>query len=413
MPDLFNRYYFECCDCGKQFLPHDTIYLCPKCASKNSPDQVPKGVLYTFYDYAHLRRKLSYQAFVDRAFLDLLPIANWENWPGLRIGQSPLYKVENKDSNGVDLYLKDDAQNPSFSFKDRASALVSAYAKERGMDSIVTASTGNAGSSLAAICANQGQRAIVMVPESAPVAKLIQIYWYGATIVPVKGTYDAAFDLSIDATEEFGWYNRNTAYNPLTIEGKKTVAFELYQQMNGKLPDNIFVPVGDGVIISGVYKGFEDLLKMGWIENIPHLIAVQSANSDNLIRNLNSAEFIVNDKKSSVADSITVKIPRNFRMTQHYLEKYQGSAITVSDQAILEASSKLSKRYGLFSEPAAAAAYAAYLKGLEEGLVSEGSSQVILLTGSGLKDIEAVRKRIDLPEAIDPDIDQLNSLLND
>src|SRR5665647_1170888 len=115
-----------------------------------------------------------------------------------------------------------------------------------------------------------------MVPENAPIAKLTQIIMYGAIIVPIKGTYDEAFDLSIKATELFGWYNRNTAFNPLTIEGKKTVSFELFGDMGFKIPDRIFVPVGDGVIISGVYKGFEDLFLLDMIDKIPTIVAVQS-----------------------------------------------------------------------------------------------------------------------------------------
>ncbi len=129
------------------------------------------------------------------------------------------------------VFLKDDSQNPTWSLKDRASALVSAFARENGLDTIIAASTGNAGSSLAGICASQKQRAVIIVPETAPQAKLTQIIMYGAAIVPVKGNYDEAFDLSVKATEEFGWYNRNTAFNPVTIEGKKTVSFEIYEQL--------------------------------------------------------------------------------------------------------------------------------------------------------------------------------------
>ena len=184
-----------------------------------------------------------------------------ESLPKLRIGKTPLYSVNKLDDAILPfhVHLKDDSQNPTYSFKDRASAIVSAFAKENKHGVIVTASTGNAGSSLAGICASQGQKAIIIVPETAPVAKLTQIIMYGAVVVPVKGTYDEAFDLSVRATEVFGWYNRNTAFNPLTIEGKKTVSFELFEDLGFKIPDRIFVPVGDGVIISGVYKGFEDL----------------------------------------------------------------------------------------------------------------------------------------------------------
>lgn len=412
MSDHNNHFYYQCSHCDKEFSPAETMYLCPDCAKNNRPEVPPKGVLHTRYDFEYLRKKLSYSTFLEKDFFPLLPVQNKEYWPNLNTGHTPLYRVENKKMKGVNLFLKDDSQNPSFSFKDRASALVSAYSKARGIQTLVTASTGNAGSSLAAICANQGQRAVVMVPASAPVAKLMQILWYGARIIPVKGTYDEAFDLSIEATAQFGWYNRNTAYNPLTIEGKKTVAFELFEQMNRKVPDNIFVPVGDGVIISGVYKGFEDLLNMGWLDRMPHIIAVQSSNSDNLVRNLTTSDFRVNPT-GSVADSITVDVPRNFHVTQNYIRKYEGSTLTASDEAIIVASAQLSKNYGLFAEPAAAAAYAGFIQGVSTGMVESGDSSVVLLTGSGLKDIAAIEKKVHLPEPVEPDIDQLKSLFND
>ncbi len=249
--------------------------------------------------------------------------------------------------------------------------MVSAFAKENGIHTIVTASTGNAGSSLAGICASQNQRAIVMVPQSAPIAKLTQIMMYGATIIPVKGTYDDAFDLSVKATEHFGWYNRNTAFNPLTIEGKKTVSFELFDQLGETVPDRIFVPVGDGVIISGVYKGFEDLLKLGIIDKIPVIVAIQSAGSDNLVRNILTSEFELKESHT-IADSISVDYPRNFYMAKDFILKYNGETVTVSDKEIMEASKSLSKNTGLFAEPAAAAAFAGTLKYKQENKIPAG-----------------------------------------
>ena len=260
-----------------------------------------------------------------------------------------------------------------------------------------------AGSSIAGICASQGQKAIVLVPASAPVAKLSQIVMYGANIIPVKGTYDDAFDLSIKATEHFGWYNRNTAYNPLTIEGKKTVSFEIFDQLQESIPDRIFVPVGDGVIISGVYKGFEDFLKLGFINKIPTIVAVQSSGSDNLIRNLNKENFEVKTSHT-LADSISVDYPRNFYMARDFLKKYKGEWITVTDQEIIYASKLLASTTGLFAEPAAAAAFAGMLKYKESGKISKGSKNVVLLTGSGLKDIKSLEQEINIPEAIEPDI---------
>ncbi len=213
--------------------------------------------------------------------------------PPLRVGNTPLYPLSGLDDKKFpfSLYLKDDSQNPTWSFKDRASALVSAFAAENRLGTIIAASTGNAGSSLAGICASQRQRAVIVVPETAPKAKLTQIVMYGAMIVPVKGTYDEAFDLSVKATELFGWYNRNTAFNPFTIEGKKTVSFELFEQLRFSVPDRIFIPAGDGVILAGAYKGFEDLLRLGITDKMPVIVAVQSEKSDNLVRNIGQEKF--------------------------------------------------------------------------------------------------------------------------
>jgi len=407
------KFKYQCTNCGKIFSEEETKYLCPVCSEKNQTDQPPLGVLKTIYNYQKLKEEgIDYERLKEKKFLDILPIQSLESLPKLKVGNTPMYQADELDELELDyqLFLKDDSQNPTYSFKDRASVVVSAYAKEKGWNTIVTASTGNAGSSLAGICANQKQQAIVMVPESAPLAKLTQILMYGAQIVPVKGTYDDAFDLSVQASEAFGWYNRNTAYNPLTIEGKKTVAFELYEQMGHQVPDRIFVPVGDGVIISGVYKGFEDLLKLDIIQKMPTIVAVQSEKSNNLIRNLDQKEFKI-EESHTLADSISVDIPRNFYMAQDFLKTYGGESISVSDEAILEASSKLSKNTGLFAEPAAAAAFAGLLAYQQENKLEANSKNLVLLTGSGLKDLKAVNNNIQMPESIFPEIQDLKRLL--
>ncbi|MCF7814714.1 MAG: pyridoxal-phosphate dependent enzyme, partial [Candidatus Cloacimonetes bacterium] len=274
-----------------------------------------------------------------------------------------------------------------------------AVAKEQGFDTIVAASTGNAGSSLAGICAAQNLRAVIFVPASAPKAKLTQICMYGARIIPVDGTYDDAFELSIEATKKFGWYNRNTAYNPFTIEGKKIVSFEIFQQMKREIPDRIFVPVGDGCIISGVYKGFEDLLKLDLIDKMPTVVAVQSAKSDNIVRNLNADKFISKPSRT-IADSIAVDLPRNYWMTKKYIDKYNGEAIAVSDEEILSASKILSENTGIFAEPAAAAAFGGLIKYSDLNKIADKSKNVVLLTGSGLKDLDSVQSLIKIPRPI-------------
>lgn len=399
-------FLFECTHCGKHYdFNHRVIYLCPQCSNDKSPGKPPKGVLKTIYDYSLLRKKIAgYKYLKENGFIDLLPIKDTASLPSLRIGDTPLYAYDKLDGKKLPyrLYIKDDSQNPTFSYKDRASALVSAFAKELGIDTIVAASTGNAGSSLAGICAAQQQNAVVLVPHTAPQAKLSQIMMYGAHIIPVRGTYDQAFDLSIHLTETYGWYNRNTGYNPLTIEGKKTAAFELHEQMADRPIGRIFVPVGDGVIISGIYKGFEDLMALGIIEEMPVIVAVQSEKSDNLVRNMDTDNFVPHTS-TTIADSISVDVPRNFLMAKQMLLQHRGEWITVSDSDILSASAIQSRNTGIFPEPAAAAAFAGLLKHHREDKLEPCSHNIVMSTGSGLKDLRSFEKTIQLPEAIEPD----------
>jgi len=406
-----NKYYFECTTCGKKYEYDEVEYLCPVCEKENTSEIPPKGVLKTIYHYGKIKHLAkSYKLFdklKSKEYRELLPIKSERSLSWLKVGKTPLYKISSehipqltKEGNkSFQLFLKDDSQNPTFSFKDRASELVCAYAKENEIDTIVAASTGNAGSSLAGICASQKQNAIIFAPASAPKAKLTQILMYGAQLVPVDGTYDDAFDLSIEATKKFGWYNRNTAYNPFTIEGKKIVSYEIFQQMKQQIPDMIFVPVGDGCIISGVFKGFEDLLKLNLIDKMPTIVAVQSENSDNIVRNLNSEKFITK-ASCTVADSIAVDVPRNYWMTKKFIEDYKGESIIVSDPEIIAASKILSENTGIFSEPAAATSFAGMLKYSDQVSFDENSKIVILLTGSGLKDLNSVQKIIKIPNSI-------------
>ncbi|MBT5419286.1 MAG: threonine synthase [Candidatus Cloacimonetes bacterium] len=406
-----NKYYFECTTCGAKYEQNEVTYLCPVCEKENTPDIPPKGILKTLYHYGKIKNLAKWYKLFDKLkakeYRELLPINSERSLSWLKVGKTPLYKISStsipinkkKQKRIYEIFLKDDSQNPTFSFKDRASELICAYAKEQGIDTIVAASTGNAGSSLAGICASQKQNAIIFTPASAPKAKLTQILMYGAQLIPVDGSYDDAFDLSIEATKKFGWYNRNTAYNPFTIEGKKIVSFEIFQQMRQQLPDRVFVPVGDGCIISGVFKGFEDLLKLGLIKKIPTIVAVQSEKSDNIVRNLDNDKFVTKPS-TTIADSIAVDIPRNYWMTKKFMDEYAGESVIVSDDEIISASKVLSENTGIFSEPAAATAFAGIMKYAEKELIDEKSKNVVLLTGSGLKDLNSVQGIIDIPKPI-------------
>jgi len=381
------EYHFQCTDCGKAFSSEPFRYLCPECESFNQKGHPMKGVLKVVYNYDLLKRK-TFSQHAETGFLDLMPVDSMNSWPKLRIGNTPMYAFP-QENDQTALYLKDDSQNPTFSFKDRASALVSAYAKENGIDTIAAASTGNAGSSLAGICATNGQKSIIYVPATAPVAKLVQIITYGAHIVKVDGNYDAAFDLSLRETEISGIFNRNTAFNPLTVEGKKTTSFEMFRDLGQVVPDFIFVSSGDGVILSGIYKGFEDLLLTGITGKMPVIVAVQAEGSPNLVQNLFAEKFKITPS-TTLADSISVDIPRNFLMARQFIHKYGGKGILVSDKEIISAIGQLASNFGLFAEPASAAAFAGYIKYKASAGFPADAKIVVQLTGSGLKDVNSL-----------------------
>jgi len=270
---------------------------------------------------------------------------------------------------------------------------VAAFAKREGIREIAVASTGNAASSMAGIGAAAGMEITIFLPESAPKAKMVQSLQYGARVITVAGNYDKAFDLSLEYSRKYKILSRNTAYNPLTIEGKKTVSLEIYHQLE-KSPDFVFVPTGDGVILGGVYKGFRDLQQLKIIDKIPTIIAVQAEKSNAIALAFESGKFTPIDAKT-VADSISVGIPRNGYYALKQLKKYDGKCVTVSDEAILAAQKELSAKAGLFAEPAAAAAYAGFLKMKSD--LSKDATVVLLITGNGLKDIDSAIKKIDFP----------------
>jgi threonine synthase len=291
---------------------------------------------------------------------------------------------------GRDIWLMDETRNPTLSYKDRATSLVVLKAIEMGISELAAASTGNAGSSLAGICARLGLSARIYVPQNIPDAKRIQIEAYGAKLVIVNGDYDKAFDVCLEESKKNNWYNRNTAYNPLTIEGKKSAAYDIFISSEGKIPDVIFVPVGDGVIISGIYKGFKELLLFGWIDKLPKLIAVQSTGSDALVRYLKTNKFEYKPAHT-IADSISAGAPRNLYMAADAVKESKGFAVSVIDAEILSAQKEFIKRTGILCEPSSASVYAAYKKLITKDRINSSQKNLLLVTGNGLKDVEALR----------------------
>jgi len=404
------RFQFRCSVCGRVFPEDPELMLCPDCSlSATSPSL--RGVLEVeiLERPSRLPAPPASSPEVLEAFL---PIGRADLPVPLAVGGTPLLPVPGlrKALDMPRLLLKDDTRNPSGSTKDRASLLVAAKALEYGKTTIATASTGNAATALAAICAAGSQRAIVFVPAGAPQAKLTQMQSYGARIFAVEGSYDEAFELCNEACRVFGWYNRNTALNPFTAEGKKTVALEIAAQLEGRVPDVVVVPAGDGVITAGIAKGFLELRDWGLISALPRMLIVQPEGSSALVRALErGAEDIeLQAGASSVADSLVVEA-RLIRATG-------GTGLRVSEEEILAAIPELAASTGVFAEPAAAASLAGLKKALESGLISRSESCVMVVTGTGLKDPAAARRSLPPLEGIKPGragIETLGRLLSD
>ncbi len=424
---------YRCSVCEAEFQPGPLTYTCPH----------DGGNLDVLLDYDRIRQTTTpdtLHAQTERSlwrYLPLLPVADpgQTGTPLRRAGFTPLYRPPAlAESLGLrHLWVKDESSNPTASFKDRASALVIARAREIAAGVVVTASTGNAGAALAGMAAAVGHKAVIFAPRSAPPAKIAQLLVYGAQVILVDGNYDAAFDLSVAAAREFGWYCRNTGYNPFTAEGKKTAAFEIWEFFrygtldkgysianvggappisNPESPLAIFVSVGDGNIISGLHKGFKDLLALGWLEELPRIFGVQAEGSA-AIANAFAAgsERIRPVSASTLADSISVDMPRDGLRALRAAAQTGGAYLTVSDAQILEAVAQLG-RAGIFAEPAGAAAYAGLVKAVGEGLIGPGDAVVVLNTGSGLKDVAAAMRAVPDAPVIEPELGAVKRVLD-
>ncbi|MFH0883618.1 MAG: threonine synthase [bacterium] len=394
---------FRCVRCGHGYPAKPFRMTCEACG----------GNLDVLYDYSEIAGRWSREALAadgDRSlwrYLPLLPVESAPRRRSIQVGGTPLVELAGLAAEfGIDrLWVKDDTRNPSASLKDRASEVGIRHAVEAGNETIVVASTGNAAASLACLAAWHKVKAVILAPASAPPAKLTQILQYGATLCPVAGSYDDAFDLTLQVAEKRGWYLRSTGVNPVMSEGKKTVALEIAEQLEWEVPDRVFVPVGDGCIIGGIYKGFHDLLSLGWIERIPKIMAVQAEGSAAIANVIHSDSELQPVKANTVADSISVDFPRDGLKAVRAVRETGGGAITISDDEILSAQRRLASASGIFAEPAAAAAFAGLIKAHQQGSLGASERVVVTITGSGLKDVSAARKQIEIPKPVEPTLE--------
>jgi len=407
---------YQCSLCGKQYSVEEVTYTCP----------ADGGNLDIVYDFSALNQQVQTASILESPeaslwrYLPLLPVSDpgGLETPLRAAGGTPVFASERLAERLAlqKLWIKDEGRNPTASFKDRASAIVVARAMEIGVDVVVTASTGNAGAALAGMAAAVGQKAVIFAPRTAPPAKVAQLLIFGAQVLLVDGTYDDAFDLTIQAAQEFGWYCRNTGYNPFTVEGKKTAALEIWEWARHEKikaqPLSVFVSVGDGNIISGLHKGFKDLAALGWLEHMPRLFGVQAEGSAAIANAFHAGiEQITPVSARTLADSISVDLPRDGVRGVRAARETGGSYLLVSDEEILNAIADLG-RVGIFAEPAGATSYAGLVKAADQGLIEPQDAVLVVNTGSGLKDVKAAMQAAGAATIIEPSLGAVKKVLN-
>ncbi len=399
-----NVKYAQCVKCGKIYEATPNLTNC-QCG----------GILDIIYDYDYIKTVLTKEKLAARRdnsmwrYRELLPVEEDTPNTPLRVGWSPLYEADTlaKQLGIKKLYVKDDGINPTASLKDRASAMAVAKAREAGAKVIACSSTGNAASSLAGNAAAAGLKTYIFVPSRAPKGKVAQLMTFGATVISVQGSYEETFELSKQAIDKWGWYNRNAAINPYLSEGKKTVALEIMEQLDWKAPDYIAISVGDGCTIAGLWKGLKDLYAIGFIDKLPRLISAQAEGCCPLNRAIETGEPWHPMEENTLADSIAVGVPRNADKALMAIRESNGLTVNVSDEEIMAAQKLLGRTCGVFGEPAGVTGAAGLKKLCEQGKIPADATVVSVVTGNGLKDVANAIKACGEPISIPSDMDLL------
>lgn len=399
--------HLKCSKCGETF-DESVMYHCTHCGTE--------GTLDVIFDLDEVKKTLT-REYLDNnknynewRYLPILPLEGLSGAAPLHVGWTPMYKSERLEEllNIKNVYVKDEGRNPTASFKDRASSVGVAKAIELKRDVICAASTGNAASSLSGFAACMGIKNYIFVPKTIPEGKLAQLLVFGSEVILVDGDYDTAFDFCLKAAEHFDWYNRSCAINPYLVEGKKTAAFEICEQLNFKVPDKVIMSVGDGCSIAGVWKGFKEFYELGLIDKLPVMISVQGEGSNPVNRAFRAKKFGFDYiSPVTIADSISVGIPRNGYKALNALNESNGIVVDVSDEEILSAMTILARHTGVFGEPAGVAGFAGLLKLAKSGAIGKDETVAFIVSGSGLKDVKSAQKAVSKPEKIKPDMDEL------
>ncbi|MBS7624532.1 threonine synthase [Candidatus Bathyarchaeota archaeon] len=399
------HYRLKCIGCGAEFPPNTIIYKCSSCGELLSVEY-NNDLMSPEISLRWASRPLTVWRYIE-----LLPISDSSKMVSLGEGGTSLNRCVRLgcELNLKNLYVKNEGENPTGSFKDRGMTVGVTKALELDMKRVACASTGNTSASLAAYAAKAGLECIVLIPSGkVAFGKLVQAIIHGARVIQVKGNFDEALRIVEELCLTQPIYLLNSI-NPYRLEGQKTIAFEIWDQMGHKVPDKVIVPVGNAGNISAIWKGFKELYMAGLIEKLPEMIGIQSEGAApiaNFIKGgLKEMRFV--ERPETIATAIRIGSPVNWKKAVKAIKESGGLAETVSDEEILSAQALLARREGIFVEPASAAAIAGLIKLADMKLIDRDETVVCILTGHGLKDPDIVLRQFPKPVEIEADLEAL------
>ncbi len=405
----------RCTNCGADYPVDVHLHACVGCLWPLEVSYLPaKG------DSATIRRVLG-EARRMWDFSGFLPIHDPRNIISLGEGGTPLLPVPYFSREGLSVFVKNEAANPTGSFKDRPLSVITSLAREHGVKTVVTGSSGNAGVALAAYAAAAGLRAVIIVPETAPREKLMAIKMYGAKIIMIKGTSSQAVTIAGELSAAKRWLNATTTFqNPFGVEGDKTVAYEIAASLGFKNPHYVLIPIGAGPLLAGCYRGFQDLIDWGLSKTMPRLVAVQAEGCAPIYRAFQEGTETVRawEKPETIASGIADQLlgyETDGSLTLRLLKKTAGSVLSVSDKEIVESTMLLAEKTGIFAEPTAATSVAGLRQMVRSGTLRAGETVVCLVTGSGFKDIQKMKDylRIEDIPVVPPSVEEVARLCAD
>ncbi|MCP8315248.1 MAG: threonine synthase [archaeon] len=399
-----------CIGCKSEYSLDEIVYHCKKC----------KDLLEVQIDLEEIKKSINKRVLASRPlsvwkYAELIPVFDKNKIVTINEGGTKLYKCNNlaEELRIKRLYVKNEGENPTGSFKDRGMTVGVTKAREFYVKEVACASTGNTAASLSAYATKAGLKCIIMIPHGAvAIGKLAQSIIYGAKVIAIKGNFDEALSMVIEASKSLGLYLLNSI-NPFRIEGQKTAAFEVCEQFDFHAPDKLIIPVGNAANIAAYWKGFKEFYELDFIKNLPAMVGIQASGASPIVQAIKEGRDSIKPVKnpSTVATAIRIGKPASWKKAIMSIRESKGMAETVTDEEILSAQRLLARKEGLFVEPASASSIAGLKKLIELGSIDRDEEIVCIATGHGLKDPDSAIKFYQEPVVIEPEFKMLKEVI--